>query len=75
MGYGSSYFIDGKQVPQRNGANYNNLTEFDWTLGFCRTTENKDLARIESDGAHFIGGSSLVINAAKDASEPTLVKL
>lgn len=71
-GHGSSYFIDGVQVPLRKGASYNNLSEFDWTLGYQRVTENLNQARIDFDGAHWIGGASLVL--AKSDTE-SLVKL
>ena len=62
-GNGSSYFIDGEQMPCRTGAFYNNMTEFDWTMGLRRSVENINYAKIDFEGNHFIGGSSLVLTA------------
>lgn len=66
-GMGASYFIDGRKVPAEASSNYSNLTEFDWTLGFNRTLDNVENAWIESDGDHYIGGTSLVIKGEEGA--------
>ena len=59
-GNGQSYFIDGVQVGDRF---WNNLSEFDWTLGYQRSAENIQTARLDFDGIHWIGGTSLVLKA------------
>ena len=56
---GTSYFIDG--IRQVGNGNYSNLTEFDWTLGFNRTSDNIGNAEITDQGEHFMGGSSLEV--------------
>ena len=57
------------------GSFYNNLTEFDWTLGFQRTSANLDFTKIDFDGEHLIGGSSLVLSAYPASNEPLVIKL
>ena len=59
-------------MPCRTGAFYNNLTEFDWTLGLRRSVENLNYAKIDYDGNHFIGGSSLVLSTEEQATSQVI---